>query len=98
MVIKDKKKFVRRLILILGLTIGIILIMTSEAFSHQELEYKSVAVFYGDTLWNIAKAEQESNSYYKEKDIRDIVENIKKVNKLKNSSLIEGQILEIPVT
>lgn len=97
MIVKNKKKFVKAILLIIVLTIGIVLIMTSEAFSHQEIKYKSVSVIYGDTLWDIAKIEQKNNEYYKEKDIRDIIQNIKNINNLTSSSLKEGQTLEIPI-
>ena len=96
MVVKNKKKFIRAIILIVGLTIGIVLIMTSESLSHQDIKYKSVSVSYGDTLWDIAKSEQQTNDYYKERDVRDIVANIKKANKLEKSNLTIGQVLEIP--
>ena len=95
MKIKNKKKFIRAILLILGISLGINLLITTNAFSHQELKYKTVAVVQGDTLWNIAEKEQKSNNYYKGKDIRDIIENIKTINKLKNSNLETGQSLEI---
>lgn len=95
MIIKNKKKFIRAILLILGISLGINLLITTNAFSHQELKYKTVAVVQGDTLWNIAEKEQKSNNYYKGKDIRDIIENIKTINKLKNSNLETGQSLEI---
>lgn len=96
MVIKNWKKFLRAIFVIIGVIIFINLLIPDESFSHQEIEYKSVAVSNGDTLWTIAKTEQEENAYYNGKDIRDIVYNIKQVNNLKNSNLKINQILEIP--
>ena len=96
MVIKNWKKFLRAIIIIIGVIIFINLLIPDKAFSHQEIEYKSVAVATGDTLWTIAKVQQEENSYYEGKDIRDIVQNIKKVNNLKNANLQINQVLEIP--
>ena len=96
MKIKSKKKFIRAIVLIIGIAMGINIIISGKTLSHEELKYKSVAVISGDTLWEIAKAEQESNRYYKNKDIRDIVESIKQLNNLKTSSLSVDQILEIP--
>lgn len=95
MIIKSKKKFIRAILLILIISIGINFLITTNAFSHQELKYKTIAVVQGDTLWNIAEKEQKSNSYYKGKDVRDIIENIKTINKLKNSNIKTGQELEI---
>lgn len=96
MVVKNKKKFVRGILLIIGVTIGLVLLMTGKAFSHEELKYKTVSVISGDTLWDIAQKEQNTNSYYNGYDVRDIISNIKKVNNLKSSTLSDNQVLEIP--
>lgn len=40
---------------------------------------KTVYVIQGDTLWTIAKREQICNPYYEDKDIRDIVYELKKL-------------------
>lgn len=96
MIVKSKKKLIRAIVLIIGLTIGLVLIMTGNTFSHQDLSYKKVTVTMGDTLWEIAKEEKDSNDYYKDNDIRDIVTNIKIVNNLKSSDLHADQVLEIP--
>jgi LysM repeat protein len=50
----------------------------------------------GDTLWEIAKLEKNTNEYYKNKDIREIVFDIKKVNNLQTSDIYEHQKLLIP--
>lgn len=96
MVIKNWKKFLRAIFIIIGVIIFINLLIPDKAFSNQKVEYKTVAVSNGDTLWTIAKEEQKENAYYEGKDIRDIVYNIKKVNNLKNSNLKVNQVLEIP--
>ena len=96
MVLKNKKKFIRAILIIIGITIGIVLFMTGKSFSSQEITYKTVAVTAGDTLWNIAESEQKHNNYYKNNDIRDIILDIKNINNLGNSSLEVAQILEIP--
>ena len=96
MVIKNWKKFLRAILIIIGVIIFINLLIPDKSFSHQEIEFKTVAVSNGDTLWTIAKDEQEENAYYEGKDIRDIVYNIKKVNNLKSSNLKVNQTLEIP--
>ena len=95
MIIKNKKKFVKAIFIILGISIGINILITSNTFSHQELKYKTIAVVQGETIWNIAEKEQKSNTYYKGKDVRDIIENIKKINKLQTTSIKTGQKLEI---
>ena len=97
MIIKDRKKFLRGIALIIGITIVLIFIMTSKAFSHQEVTYKTVSVTYGDTLWDIAENEKKTNSYYKGCDIREIIHDIKQINNLENTYLSVNQILEIPI-
>lgn len=96
MIVKSKKKLLKSILLIMGLTIGLVLIMTGKTLSHQDISYKKVNIVSGDTLWEIAKEEKENNAYYKGKDIRDIVADIKLVNNLKSSSLTVNQVLEIP--
>ena len=50
----------------------------------------------GDTLWNIAKTQQRTNEYYKDKDVRYIISDIKKVNNLSTSDIYVEQELKIP--
>lgn len=96
MIVKNKKKFVRGILIVICITVGLVLLMTNKTFSHQDMKYKTISVVPGDTLWKIAEKEQKNNTYYKDKDIRDVVENIKGINNLKTSNLNVEQILEIP--
>lgn len=72
------------------------LFISNISFSHGENNYKTIYVSNGDTLWSIAKEEQENNAYYEDKDIREVVNNIKTVNKLNSSDLSSNQKLVIP--
>ncbi len=94
--IANKKKFIRSIVIILGLIMFISLFISNISFSHGENTYKTIYVSNGDTLWNIAKEEQENNDYYENKNIREIVNNIKSINKLDNSNLSVNQKLLIP--
>ncbi len=94
--IKNKKKFIRAIFIILGIVIGLNFILISRVFSNQEITYKTVSVVTGDTLWDIAKREEAYNDYYSGTDVRDIIEDIKDVNNLGSSSLSESQVLKIP--
>ena len=94
--IVNKKKFIKNISVLIAVLIISLLFINNKALSHKEMEYKSVYVSNGDTLWNIAKNEQIENKYYEGKDIRDIMESIKKVNNLTTSSLQIEQMLEIP--
>lgn len=93
--IVNKGKFVRSIILVFLLIVGISFIISSKSFSHTESSYKTIYVSSGDTLWSIAKEEQNSNEYYKDKNIRNIVDEIKKINHMTNSDLKVNQELKI---
>ena len=96
MIVKNKGKFVRTILMIVGMILFINILIPDKSYSHKELEYKTVSVLSGDTLWSIGKEEQEDNEYYQGKDVRDIVQDIKKINKLSSASLKVNQKLEIP--
>lgn len=96
MKIKNVKKFVRSILIILGIILSISLLITKASLSYKETEYKTISVSSGDTLWEIAAYNQSSNDYYENKDIRYIINDIMKINNLENSSLTVGQELLIP--
>ena len=83
----NKKKFIRSTSITIGVIIFIILTLFNASFSHIETVYKKVDVISGDTLWSIAKYEKTNNLYFEDKDIRDIVYEIKSLNNL-NSRLM----------
>ena len=94
--IVNKKKFIRMVILIIGIITISLIGFSNISFSKGEIKTKTIYVSTGDTLWTIATEEQENNSYYEDKDIRDIIYEIKKLNNLNNNSnLIAGQKLVI---
>lgn len=96
MKIKNRKKFLRLILLAIGAIVLINLFIPEKTFSHQKVSNKSITVCDGDTLWTIAKSEKENNSYYEGKDVRDVVQSIKKTNGLSNANLKINQTLEIP--
>lgn len=89
-------KFIRSIMLIVGIIFIISLFINNKSFSYKENEFKEIYVSNGDTLWSIAKEEKDNNPYYKNKDIRDIVNNIKSINKLNSGNLFANQKLIIP--
>ena len=97
MKIKNVKKFVRSILIILGIILALSLIIAKESYSHGEKEYKSIYVSEGDTLWEIAKDNQINNEYYKNKDIRYIINDLIKINNLSNSNIKINQELIIPI-
>lgn len=96
MKIVNKKKFIRSVSITLGLIIFLILLLMNTSFSHTEIIYKKISVISGDTLWSIAKQERNNNLYFEDKDIRDIVNEIKYINNLNSSNLNVGDELTIP--
>lgn len=97
MKIVDKRKFFRSTgITISLLVLFILLLMKTTSFSHTDTNYKNIQVVTGDSLWEIAKYEKSINPYFEEKDIRDIMDEIKYLNHLNTSNLNVGKKLIIP--
>ena len=97
MKIKNVKKFIRSILIILGIAIAITLLISKVTLSHKEVEHKTIYVSEGDTLWNIAKSNQVSNDYYKDKDVRFIINDLIKINNLDSSNINVNQELMIPI-
>lgn len=90
-------KFIRSILIILFIIISASFAVSQSTFSHSETKYKTIAIINGDTLWNIALDEQKYNGYYKNKDIRYIIEDLKKLNNKTNSDLQLGEEIVIPI-
>ena len=85
-------------LIILGGVVGIIMLMgNGNTLSHGEIEYKTIYVSNGETLWGISKREVVNNEYYESKDVRFVINEIKNINGLETSDLSVGQVLQIPV-
>lgn len=93
MKIKNAKKFIKGILIVISFTILLIILLTNNSFSHKEINYKAIYVSSGDTLWNIAKEQQKNNIYYEGKDLRQIISDIKSINNLSSSNLKVGQKL-----
>lgn len=100
MKIVNTKKFIRSVLILIGFIVALIIFFPKATLSHNENEhsnYETISVAKGDTLWSIASYQQENNPYYTEKDVRDIILELKKVNQLSSSNLQAGQSLKVPV-
>jgi len=95
--IANVKKFIRSILIIMGIIFCLTLFISKATLSHGETEYKTIYVSEGDTLWNIAKSNQKNNQYYKDKDVRFIISDLMKINNLSNSSININQELKIPI-
>ncbi len=93
--IVNKKKFVRSLIFLLAI-ITLILLGVNGTYSKTEVAYKEDYIVKGDTLWSIAENEIKTNEYYKNKDIRKVMYEIKQLNKIESGNLKIGQKIVIP--
>lgn len=96
MKIVNKTKFIRT-ISILIILICIVIIFSKNTYSNGEISYKENYIYAGDTLWSIAKYEIENNKYFENKDIRNVVDELKSVNNFSSSELYEGQKIKIPI-
>lgn len=94
------KKFIRGIIVLSSIIIAIVLFLSKVTLSHNDdgkINYETISIAQGDTLWKIATEQQETNPYYTEKDVRFVLNEIKKINNLCTSDLQIGQELRIPV-
>lgn len=89
------KKFLRALILIIGITILITFLATKSIYSYDKIKSKTIYTDKGDTLWSIALKEKENNNYYKDKNIREIIYDIKKLNSISDSTIFPGEAIKI---
>jgi len=95
--IVNVKKFIISTTILSLLIFLVVCILVKATYSCSKLDYKTLYVTRGDTLWKIASEEKNKNSYYKNKDVRDIIYDIKEINNLNVSDLKIGQELKIPI-
>ena len=88
MIIKNKFKFIRSITIIVFLLS--ILYSTSIARIDKEEETTLYTVNKGDTLWTIAQEYKADN-----KDIRQYIYELKKINNITNSNIYDGKTLKI---
>ena len=97
MKIVNKKKFIRGIVIIISIIVFIVLVSISNiSLSHGDIAYKDIYVSNGETLWSIAKCQLNTNAYYSNKDVREIIRDIKTINELNSSVLQIGQKLIVP--
>lgn len=97
MKIKNIKKFIRGIFIVLGIIFVLSLIIVKSTLSYTTKEYKTINIKSGDTLWSIALDLQENDKYYTNKNIKYIIEDLKQINNLTTSTLYANQELQIPV-
>lgn len=95
MKIINKKRFIISNLILFSF-IFMLIYMAKGTFSTSIINYTETYIEEGDTLWEIALTQQKNNEYYKNKEIREIVNDLKKVNNLKKSNLSVNQKIIIP--
>ncbi len=93
--IVNKSKFIRSVIIVLGV-VALGLLLLGNTYSKTEITYKEDYIISGDTLWSIAQNQVNNNEYYKNKDVREVMYEIKQLNNIGNENLEVGQKIKIP--
>lgn len=83
--------FITILIIFLGTITGGIL-KFDRAYSTTYIKWEEVVVRSGDTLWNIAKANNPKNY-----DVRKVIYEIMEFNNMKDARINPGDIIKIPM-
>ena len=82
--IKNKFKFIRSIIILIFILLGIFCISVSK----EKTEYIDYTVGKGESLWSIATDRTDG-------DIRDYIYTIKNINGMTTSNLQEGQTIKL---
>ncbi len=92
--IKSKVRFTlfMTIAMLMAISITGTMIGTNNAESLMKTTYMEISVQSGDTLWNLAEKFGSDD-----KDIREIVFEICKLNDISASSIFPGQTIRIPV-
>lgn len=77
--------------MVIVLAIVFMFFLQINANANKKIEYNTIIVKSGDTLWDIAKSENYNI------DIREFIYQIRKINNLNDANLIPGQRLLLPV-
>lgn len=96
MKIVNKRKFIRTICILIAIIFAI-LIFANNTYSKGKITYKEDYIYAGDTLWSISSQEIKTNKYFENKDIREVINELKLINNLSNSNLIEGNKIKIPI-
>lgn len=91
--------FKRFSIFVIGVILMIIVfisILDTNSLSKAKINYIDFTVSSNDNLWKISKIIKEKNINYSNKDVREIIYEIKEINNLSDSNLVQNQILIIP--
>lgn len=93
----NKYKFIKSITILLCI-IGItVCVANHKTYSNSETKYRTEYVVKGETLWEIAEKEIKENAYFQNKDIQNVIIELKEINHMTTSNLSEGMEIKIPV-
>lgn len=95
--IVNKKKFFRTITIILFIVMILVCFEFNDTYSRTEIKYFEEYINEGDTLWSIASEQAQTNQYFRNKDIRNIVHELKEINNISNENLNVGRKILIPI-
>ena len=88
---RRRRRFFSSIFLVIIIGLSFASVNSSIARGSESPRYIQVTVQAGDTIWKIAK-----DNASKERDIRDLVYEIREINNLSTTSLKPGQIIKVP--
>lgn len=90
--LKNKRRFTGFIMLVLIFGVFTSMIITATASPIVKDYYEEVKIKEGDTLWEIAETHFPDSN----KDIREYIYEIKKLNNLDNTYIYAGQTIKLP--
>ena len=93
----NKYKFISSITILLFILGMIVCITNHKTYSSSEIKYKTEYVITGETLWEIAEKEIQENAYFQNKNIQNVILELKEINHMTTSNLFEGMKIKIPI-
>ena len=90
--IVNKRRFTLALFLLFISFLCAFMLMFNAVSGEEKIIYKDYVVVKGDTVWKIADINTGND-----RDVREIVYEIVKVNNIKNQTIYPGQTIQVPI-
>lgn len=91
LIIVSPVRFLISICIMVGLIVGIIIASLNQAQAEAYNSYKEIEIEEGDTLWEIAAEHTDNN-----KDIREVIYDICKLNDIKAGNIAAGDKIVVP--
>jgi len=89
----NAKRMFLNILFVLGLFV-LFNIFTSQIFGKKDIQTIDITVKSGDTLWGISSNICKNDSSL---NIQEVIYDIKEINNLTSSEIIEGKIIQVPI-